>query len=127
MLAVRTMARRLVGRSPNEVLAGGMAAMTDTFTVMAKRWDKGWELHIDGIGVTQARKLSEAELMVRDLIKRRESAAGDDIELEWRFNLGAELDAAITAARSSPSTTTGSAPASRSCPVLAVDLVVAVT
>ena len=35
--------------------------------------------------------------------------------------------AAITAGRSSPSTTTGTAPASRNGPVLAADLVLAVT
>ena len=39
----------------------------------------------------------------------------------------AACTAAITAARSSPSTTAGSAPAARSCPALPGDLVVAVT
>jgi hypothetical protein len=34
--------------------------------VCAKRWKRGWELHIDGIGVTQSRNLSGAEQMVRD-------------------------------------------------------------
>ena len=24
-----------------------------TYSVRAKRWERGWELHIDGVGVTQ--------------------------------------------------------------------------
>jgi methanogenic corrinoid protein MtbC1 len=45
-----------------------MAAMT-TYVVRAKRWAHGWELHIDGIGVTQSRILDGAEQMVRDYIE----------------------------------------------------------
>jgi hypothetical protein len=76
-----------------------MAAMTDTYRVTAKRWDKGWELHIDGIGVTQARKLREAELMVRDLIGRREPVAPETVKLRWSFDLGEDLDAEVKEAR----------------------------
>lgn len=43
------------------------------YTVAAKRWEHGWELHIDGIGVTQSRLLSDAEAMVRDYL------AADDV------------------------------------------------
>jgi DNA-directed RNA polymerase specialized sigma24 family protein len=80
-----------------------MAAMSDTFTVTATRWDKGWELHIDGVGVTQARKLSEADLMVRDLIARREGIDAENIEVHWTFDLGEELDSEIKAARAAVS------------------------
>jgi len=38
------------------------------YTVTAKRWDGGCELHIDDIGVTQSRTLNDAETMVRDYI-----------------------------------------------------------
>lgn len=40
----------------------------NTYTVHAKRWAHGWELHIDDVGVTQSRTLSDAERMVRDYI-----------------------------------------------------------
>jgi hypothetical protein len=40
-----------------------------TYTVTAKRWKHGWELHIDGVGVTQSRTLDTAEQMVRDYIE----------------------------------------------------------
>jgi hypothetical protein len=40
-----------------------------TYTVRAKRWKHGWELHVDGVGVTQSRNLDGAEQMVRDYIE----------------------------------------------------------
>lgn len=39
-----------------------------SYTVHAKRWAHGWELHIDGEGVTQARSLASAERQVRDYL-----------------------------------------------------------
>jgi hypothetical protein len=40
-----------------------------TYNVTARRWKHGWELHIDGVGVTQSRTLDTAEQMVRDYIE----------------------------------------------------------
>ena len=48
----------------------------NTYNVTAKRWKRGWELHIDGVGVTQSRSLAEAETMVRDYV---ESLTGADV------------------------------------------------
>ena len=45
-----------------------MAAMS-TYSVRAKRWAHGWELHIADVGVTQSRNLGEAEQAVRDYIE----------------------------------------------------------
>ncbi|WP_236796615.1 hypothetical protein [Amycolatopsis sp. GM8] len=42
--------------------------MTDTYTVVAKRWARGWELHIEGVGVTQTASLSKAETTAREYI-----------------------------------------------------------
>jgi hypothetical protein len=47
-----------------------------TYTVRARRWEHGWELHIDGVGVTQSRDLDGAEQMVRAYL---ESLTGRDI------------------------------------------------
>jgi hypothetical protein len=44
-----------------------MAAMK-TYKVRPKLWERGWELHIDGMGVTQSRSLRDAEGMARDYI-----------------------------------------------------------
>jgi ribosomal protein S9 len=46
-----------------------------TYNVTARHWKRGWELHIDGAGVTQCRSLAEAETMVRDYV---ESLTGTD-------------------------------------------------
>jgi hypothetical protein len=45
-----------------------VVAVTATYQVLARRWARGWELHIDGVGVTQSQSLSGAEEMVRDYI-----------------------------------------------------------
>jgi hypothetical protein len=42
---------------------------TMRYNVTAKRWKHGWELHIEGIGVTQSKTLATAEQMVRDYIE----------------------------------------------------------
>ena len=39
------------------------------YNVTARRWKHGWELHIDGVGVTQSRTLDTAEQMVRDYVE----------------------------------------------------------
>lgn len=39
-----------------------------TYTVTAKRWEKGWELHIADVGVTQARTLEAARQQAADYI-----------------------------------------------------------
>ena len=49
-----------------------------TYRVRAKRWEHGWELHIENVGVTQSRTLWDAEDMARDLIGRREDVPRDE-------------------------------------------------
>jgi DNA-directed RNA polymerase specialized sigma24 family protein len=40
-----------------------------TYTVRARHWERGWELHVEGVGVTQSRTLAGAEEMVRDYLR----------------------------------------------------------
>ncbi len=40
----------------------------NTYIAHARKWDGGWELHIDGVGVTQSRTLRDAERMVRSYV-----------------------------------------------------------
>lgn len=47
-----------------------------TYTVRAERWDGGWELHVDGLGVTQSRTLATAQQHARDYI---ETITGGDL------------------------------------------------
>lgn len=39
-----------------------------SYTVRAVRWAHGWELHIEGEGVTQCRTLDQADQQVRDYL-----------------------------------------------------------
>lgn len=45
-----------------------MAAVTNSYFVAAKRWARGWGLHIEGVGVTQVATLSKAEAAAREYI-----------------------------------------------------------
>lgn len=54
------------------------------YTVTAKRWEHGLELHIDGIGVTQSRTLDDAEAMVRDYIESLTGRGTDGDEIVIR-------------------------------------------
>src|SRR6059036_2816628 len=64
--------RRVVRRRRRHDQAHGLPARgvveVNTYKVRAKGWTRGWELHIEGIGVTQSHSLGEAESMVRDYI-----------------------------------------------------------
>ena len=39
------------------------------YDVRAQRWKHGWELHVDGVGVTQSRTLETAEQQVLDFVE----------------------------------------------------------
>lgn len=56
--------------------------MTTTYTVRPKRWDHGYELHIEGLGVTQADDLSEAEAVSRDFIALDLDVPEDSFDVE---------------------------------------------
>lgn len=70
-----------------------------TYRVRAKRWKHGWELHIDGVGVTQSRNLDGAEQMVRDYIETlTEHDTTDDVVI-IKPEIGNGLDEAAEAVR----------------------------
>jgi DNA-binding CsgD family transcriptional regulator len=71
-----------------------VAAVTDAYTVTAKRWTHGWELHIDGVGVTQTGTLSKAEAVAREYI-----SFALDIEDENSFDVDVvpQLDSKLAA------------------------------
>lgn len=61
-----------------------MAAVT-VYTASARRWSKGWELHVDGVGVTQVRSLDKAEQQVRDLVETMTGQSADGLEITIRL------------------------------------------
>jgi hypothetical protein len=70
-----------------------------TYTVRAKRWARGWELHIDGVGVTQSHTLHDAEAMARDYIMLDTDAPDGSFGIEIVPEVGGGLDEKTRAAR----------------------------
>jgi len=70
-----------------------------TYTVRAKRWKHGWELHIDGVGVTQSRSLGDAKTMVRDYIETLTDADASVDEIIITPEVGNGLDELARKAR----------------------------
>lgn len=79
------------------------------YNVRAIRWTHGWELHIDGIGVTQCHTLADAERMVRDYLECDDIADATTAEIR----ITPELDGLETEARESAELTAKAALAQR--------------
>lgn len=59
-----------------------------TYTVRAVRWERGWELHIEGVGVTQSHGLRDAEAMIRDYLRLDDNKDWETADID----LGVDLD-----------------------------------
>jgi DNA-directed RNA polymerase subunit F len=70
-----------------------------TYKVRAKRWARGWELHIDGVGVTQSHSLRDAEGMARDYIALDTRVLPGSFAVEIVPEIGHGLDEKTRAAR----------------------------
>lgn len=64
------------------------------YKVVAKAWEHGWELHIEGIGVTQSEGVEDAEAMVRDYLELDGLDAGAAIDITFEFRGSDHLQAA---------------------------------
>jgi len=60
-----------------------------TYQVIAKRWTRGWELHIDGVGVTQSGTLGAAEGMPRDYVAATLEVPEDSFDVKITRGVGA--------------------------------------
>jgi DNA-directed RNA polymerase specialized sigma subunit len=59
-----------------------------TYTVRARRWSEGWELHIADVGVTQVNTLARADQQVRDYLETRYDVDVGDVEINVVPELG---------------------------------------
>ena len=59
--------------------------MTTTHKVKATRDGKYWIVDIEGVGITQAQKMSEVEMMARDYIAAVEEVAEDSFNVDVEF------------------------------------------
>ena len=57
-----------------------------TYEVHARTWAHGWELHIEGVGVTQCHSRQDVAWMARDLISRRTGLDPAEIDLTVVLN-----------------------------------------
>ena len=74
--------------------------MSRTYTVDAKRWEHGWELHVEGLGVTQSRSLHSAARMAREYISLIEGISDEStIDVEIRPQIENALSEEVIAAR----------------------------
>ena len=69
-----------------------------TLTAIARPWAHGWELHVDGVGVTQVRVLHQAQQQVRDLVTTMTGEPSDTDPVDVRIDLG-PLTERVTNAR----------------------------
>ena len=64
-------------------------ASVSTYHVQARRWRGGWELHIDGEGVTQCRTLEQAGRQVLDYLETVHNDFDfDAAHIEIEYDLG---------------------------------------
>ena len=71
------------------------------YDVTARHWKHGWELYIEGVGVTQSRNLAEAETMVRDYVESLTGVDASDAKVTISPEVGDGLDEEARAARES--------------------------
>lgn len=69
----------------------------NVYNVTAKRWEHGWELHVEGVGVTQSHGVADAEEMVRHYLEL-EGVSGP-FAVRINFRAEDDLDAEILDAR----------------------------
>ena len=74
--------------------------MNRTYTVDAKRWEHGWELHVEGVGVTQSKSLHSAASVAREYISLAEDISDEStIDVEIRPQIDNALGQEVIAAR----------------------------
>ena len=74
--------------------------MSRTYTVDAKRWEHGWELHVEGVGVTQSKSLHSAASVTREYISLAEDISDEStIDVEIRPQIDNALGQEVIAAR----------------------------
>ncbi|HEV2639751.1 MAG TPA: hypothetical protein VGX23_31760 [Actinocrinis sp.] len=71
--------------------------------VVAKPWKHGWELHVEGVGVTQSRSLADAEEVARDYVALLQDVRADAVHVRLVPELEPELAGAVRDARSAAS------------------------
>lgn len=74
--------------------------MSNTYKVDARRWEHGWELHVEGVGVTQSKSLHSAARIAREYISLVRGISDEStIEVEILPKIDNALGKEVIAAR----------------------------
>ena len=73
--------------------------MRATYEVVARRWRRGWVLHIEGVGVTQSHSLTDAEIMARDYIALDRDVPEDSFDVRVTPEVGDGMDEQVSRTR----------------------------
>lgn len=92
------------------------------YAVNARRWERGWELHVAGIGVTQVRTLDQAVGQVCDLIETMTGTVATEDHVTLRLDLGGLETAAVHARQASDEAEARRSEAARAIRKVAGDL-----
>jgi len=69
-------------------MSTGRVVAVSGYNVRAVKWEHGWELHVEDLGVTQCRTLATAVRQVRDFIATMLDTDADDAEVHLSVALG---------------------------------------
>lgn len=70
-----------------------------TYLARATQWERGWEVNVEGVGVTQVRLLANATAQARDLIQTMTDATVSEGDVRLIVDLGDMEERARTVAR----------------------------
>jgi hypothetical protein len=70
-------------------------------TYGGRAWREGrfWVIEVGGVGVTQARRLSQVEEMARDLITIMQQVPVEEVQVEIKVELSANVEAEVEEAK----------------------------
>jgi hypothetical protein len=74
-------------------------APVNRYSATVHRQGDWWVIDVDGVGVTQAKRLDRAEHMARDLVAAVHDVDYDDVQVDVTFNLSPELAGVVSAAK----------------------------
>lgn len=69
------------------------------YTVDAKRWAHGWELHVRGVGVTQSRSLAQAEATVKEYVSLLLDVDEADVDVDLVADIDPDLRERVQSAK----------------------------
>jgi len=74
-------------------------APVNRYSATIHREGDWWVIDVDGVGVTQAKRLDKVEHMARDLVAAVLDVEYDDVQVDLRFDLAPDVERVVSAAK----------------------------